>query len=153
MKSKLIGTVLALTLGAGYALNAMAQAKPKVMVEQRQAAMLLMAKYLGPMVGMAKGKAPFDAKVVKRNASYLTVLSQMPWDGFDASTSSEKSRAKSDIYVDTAKFKEHEEHLRHEIRQLVAAARGGNEGHIKQAIGAVGKACGSCHEDFRQKKE
>ncbi len=153
MKSKLIGTVLALTLGAGYSLNALSQSKPKVMVEQREAAMLLMAKYLGPMVGMARGKAPFDAKVVKRNASYLAVLSQMPWDGFDPSTSSEESHAKSEIYVDTAKFKEHQERLHREIRQLVAAANGGNEGHMKQAIGAVGKACGSCHDDFRKKKE
>ncbi len=97
MKKKVLFTGLALALGAGYALTAVSQAKPDVLVKQRQAAMTLQGKYLGPLVGMLKG-APYDADVVARNAAYLDVLTQMPWDGFAESTKGIKSaRAAGDL--------------------------------------------------------
>ena len=36
--------------------------------------------------------------------------------------------------------------------QLASAAKGGDEGAIKAAIGDVGKSCGGCHDNFRQKQ-
>ena len=58
------------------------------LVKQRQAGMTLIAKYFGPLGGMAAGRVPYDAAVVTRNAGYLEVLAHTPWDGFAASTSS-----------------------------------------------------------------
>ncbi len=92
MKRKVLYTSLAVALGAGYALTAFSQVKPDVLVKQRQAVMTLQGKYFGPLVGMVKG-APYNAEVVARNAAYLEVLGQMPWDGFAESTKGEKSRA------------------------------------------------------------
>jgi cytochrome c556 len=31
-------------------------------------------------------------------------------------------------------------------------SQSGDEGAVKAQIGAVGKACGACHNDFRQKQ-
>jgi len=31
-------------------------------------------------------------------------------------------------------------------------SKGGDEGAVKAQIGAVGKACGNCHENFREKQ-
>jgi cytochrome c556 len=31
-------------------------------------------------------------------------------------------------------------------------SNGGDEAAVKAQIGAVGKACGGCHDDFRQKQ-
>src|SRR6185295_17568882 len=95
---------LALCAGAGYAPSVLAQAKPDVLVKQRQAAMTLQGKYFGPLAAMASGKAPYDATVAARNAAYLDALIKMPWDGFQASTKDEKSRALPAIYDDAAKF-------------------------------------------------
>lgn len=142
---------VSVALGAGVALAALAQAKPEVLVKQRQAAMTLQGKYFAPLGAMAQGKAPFDAAVVARNAGYLEALSKMPWDGFAPNTASAKSNALPTVFKDTAKFKEAQERLQSEVAKLAAAAKGGDEGAIKQAIGAVGKACAGCHEDFRQK--
>ena len=89
MNKKLLAVGVALALG--YAAGASAQAKPDVLVKQRQAGMTLIAKYFGPLGGMAAGRVPFNATLVARNAGYLEVLSQLPWDGFDASTSGEKA--------------------------------------------------------------
>lgn len=152
MRKMLLAASLATALGAGYTLNAFAQVKPETLVKQRQSAMTLVGKYWGPLGGMAAGRVPFDANIVARNAGYLEVLSKLPWDGFDASTQNQKSAALPEIWKDAAKFKAAQDALQTEIGKLAAAAKGGNEGAIKTALGDTGKTCGGCHNTFRQKQ-
>lgn len=151
MKFKhVIVALSAISLSAGASL-ALAQAKPEVLVKQRQAAMTLQGKYFGPLAAMAQGKAPFDATLVARNAGYLEALSHMPWDGFDANTKDVKSATLPAAYSDAAKFKLAAENLQAAAGKLVAASKGKDEVATKAAIGGVGKTCGGCHDDFRQK--
>jgi cytochrome c556 len=152
MNKRFFSIGLALTLGAGYSLTAFAQAKPETLVKQRQAAMTLQGKYWGPLGGMAQGKVPYDASVVARNAGYLDALSHMPWDGFNASTKDVKSQALPAVYTDAAKFKEAGDRLQSEVSKLVAVTKSGDEAAVKAQLGAVGKACGGCHESFREKQ-
>jgi cytochrome c556 len=152
MKRKLVVAALAVVAAAGLMLEAAAQVKPEILVKQRQAAMTLQGKYFGPLGGMAQGKVPYNADVVRRNAAYLEVLTKLPWDGFDPSTRNEKSAALPAVFTDTAKFKEASERLQNEVAKLVAVSKSGDEGAVKAQIGAVGKACGSCHESFREKR-
>jgi cytochrome c556 len=151
MKKKLISACIALAFGAGagYATMVMAQAKPEQLVKQRQAAMTLISKYFGPLGAMAKGKAPYDAEVAARNAGYLVALSQMPWDGFHASTKGVESKALPAVFENEAKFKEGQERLQGAVKKLAGAAK--DESAFKGAAGEVAKACGACHNDFRQK--
>jgi len=153
MKTKLLYSCLALALGAGagYATNVLAQAKPDVLVKQRQAVMTLQGKYFGPLGAMAQGKAPYNAGVVQRNAGFLDNLSRMSWDGFDPSTKGEKSRALPAVFDSKAKFDEIGSQLESELSKLVAVSRKGDEAAVKAQIGAVGKVCGACHNDFRSK--
>ena len=152
MNKRLFAAVLALALGAGYTLGAVAQVKPETMVKQRQSAMTLIGKYWGPLGGMAQGKLPYDANIVARNAGYLDALSKMPWDGFDPSTQGEKTAALPEIWKDGAKFKAAQEFLQGNIAKLVSTTKGGDEGAVKAALGDVGKSCGGCHNNFRQKQ-
>lgn len=151
MNKMFISAGLALALGAGYSLTAFSQAKPEVLVKQRQAAMTLQGKYFGPLSAMAQDKAPFKADVVAYNASLLDALSRMPWDGFDASTKDVKSATLPAAFTDTAKFKEAQDQLQSAVGKLVAASKGSDAAATKAAIGAVGKTCGGCHDNFRQK--
>lgn len=151
MKKTVVAAAAAIVLGAAAG-AALAQAKPEVLVKQRQAAMTLIAKYFGPLGGMAQGKVPFNAQLVQRNADYLAALSQMPWDGFDPSTASEKSRAKPELFKETQKFKELVDRFQGEVKKLQTAAKSGDEGAIKAQIGAVGKTCGACHDAYREKQ-
>jgi cytochrome c556 len=150
MSRKSVAAALALALGAVIAQGAYAQAKPEVLVKQRQAVMTLQFKYFGPMFGMAQGRVPFNAQVVQRNAGFLDNLTRMSWDGFDASTRGVKSRALPAVFDNSAKFKQYASQLENETAKLVAVSKGGNEAAIKAQIGAVGKVCGSCHDDFRE---
>ena len=152
MKKMLFPLGLALTLGAGYSLSAFAQAKPEVLVKQRQSAMTLQGKYFGPLAGMAQGKAPYNADVVKRNAGYLNVLDKMPWDGFSPETKNEKSAALPAVWNEPDKFKAAADRLNSEVAKLVEVSQRGDEAAVKAQIGAVGKSCGGCHETFREKR-
>ena len=143
------GVVIALGAMGGAAL---AQVKPDVLVKQRQSAMTLIGKYFGPLGGMAQGRVPFDAKLVQRNADYLNALAQMPWDGFDPSTKNEKSRALPAIWEQPEKVKDAAQRLQSEVGKLQSVAKGGDESAIKAQIGAVGKACANCHDNFREKQ-
>jgi cytochrome c556 len=151
VKRTAVGAALVIALGA-VAGVALAQVKPDVLVKQRQSAMTLIGKYFGPLGGMAQGKVPFDAKIVQRNADYLAALSQMPWDGFDPSTKSEKSRALPAVFEQSDKFKDAGQRMQSEVQKLQQVAKGGDENAIKSQIAAVGKACANCHDDFRQKQ-
>ena len=154
MNKKLMLAGFAVALGAGYTLTAFSQVKPEILVKQRQAAMTLQGKYYGPMAGMAQGKIPYNGDIVARNAGYLEVLSKMPWDGFAESTKdvTVKTAALPAIWSEPAKFKDAQDNLQKQVQALVAVSRGGDEAAQKAAIGAVGKACGACHQNFREKQ-
>jgi cytochrome c556 len=135
-----------------FTLDALAQAKPELLVKQRQAAMTLQGKYFGPMFGMAQGKVPYNAGVVQRNAGFLEALSKMPWDGFDPNTKGEKSAALPAIWEKPAEFKQAAERFESEAAKLASVTKSGDEAAVKAQIGAVGKACGGCHDNFREKR-
>ena len=151
MRTKLLAAMISVGALAGVSLEAMAQAKPDVLVKQRQAAMTLQGKYLGPIGGMLKGNIPYNADVVALNATFLENLARMPWDGFDASTKGEKSKTKAEAFTDTAKFKAAADTLEAETAKLGAAARAKNEAGVRASFGGVAKACGACHDAYREK--
>jgi cytochrome c556 len=152
MKRSGLAALVAVALGvAGGA--ALAQVKPELLVKQRQSVMTLQGKYFGPLAAMAQGKAPYNADIVKRNAGYLDNLTRMPWDTFDPSTKDVKgSNALPAIWEQPDKFKEAASRLENEAHKLYEVSQSGDEGAVKAQIGAVGKACGGCHESFRQKQ-
>ena len=143
MNKRLLLAGLALALGAGVAQTALAQVKPEILVKQRQAAMTLQGKYFGPLAGMAQGKIPFNADTVAMNAALLDALSRMPWDGFTPASkeATVKTAALPAIWAEPQKFQQAQENFHKAIAALVAVSRGGD------------KACGGCHQDFREKQQ
>jgi len=152
MRIRRIAVGVAAALGAAVAVQAVAQVKPEILVKQRQAAMTLIGKYFGPLGAMVKGTAPYNAAVVQRNAGYLEVLAQMPWDGFHESTKGEKSAALPAVWEKAAEFKQAQERMQGEIAKLVQVAKGGDEAAVKNQIAAVARTCGGCHDNFREKR-
>src|SRR3954470_20225787 len=131
MKRKLVAVSLFMAVGAAFTLDAAAQAKPETLVKQRQAAMTLQGKYMGPMGGMAQGKVPYDAKIVQRNAAYLEALSKMAWDGFDPNTKGEKSAALPAIWEKPGEFKQAAEKFEAEAAKLAQVSKSGDEAAVK----------------------
>lgn len=145
--------IIAVALTAGIAFTVSADVKPEILVKQRRAGMILIGKYFGPLVAMAKDKIPFNAEIAARNASYLEVLSKMPWDGFQEVTANEKSETLPVVYKDTAKFKSGADDLQKAMVKLVDATKSKNAAAVKSEIDNVDKICGWCHDKFREKKD
>ncbi len=150
MKIRLLAVSLAVSLG--FALDAAAQAKPETLVKQRQAAMTLIAKYFGPLGGMAQGRVPYNQQVVQRNAAILDVLKDTPWDGFHESTKGVQSAALPAVWEKSGEVKQAIERFTGEVGKLAQVIKSGDEAAVKAQIGAVGKTCGGCHDNFREKK-
>ena len=144
--------VLSVAMLASASAGAFAQAKPETLVKQRQAVMTLQLKYFVPLFGMAQGKVPYNQQAAQRNAGFLDNLSRMPWDGFEPSTKDVKSRALPAIWEQNDKFKAAAAKLENETAKLYQLTRSGDEAAVKAQIRAVNDACGSCHDDFRQKQ-
>ena len=100
---------------------------------------------------MCSSDLPYNADIVARNAGFVETLSKMPWDGFDPSTSGEKSKTKPEAYKEMDKFKAAASNFETEAAKLAAAARAKDEGAVKMAFGAVAKTCGACHDAYREK--
>jgi cytochrome c556 len=142
--------VLALA-GATVALPAAAQfQKPEDAIKYRKAAFTVMAAHFGRVAGMAAGKIPFDAAAAASNADTATTMSKLPFAGFIDGTSAGETKAKPEIWTDRAKFDAAAGKMQEEMAKLNVAAKSGNLDAIKAGVGATGKACKACHDDFRK---
>ena len=123
--------------------------KPEDAVRYRKAGFTLMAAHFGRIGAMVNGKAPFDAAAAASNAQVVEQVGTLPWAGFVAG-SEEGSKAKSDVWTNSAKFKEAADKFRAESVKLTAAAKTGNQDQIKAAFGATAATCKGCHETFKK---
>jgi cytochrome c556 len=153
MHKKLLGACLALTLGAGagYALNAMAQAKPEDVIKYRKAVMTVQSWNMRPMAAMVKGQQPYDAQLFAWYAGVVQQTSHMLPDAFQAGSDKGDTKARPEIWSQAAKFKAQLDRFAADTSKLVAAARGGNLDAVKGPFGEVAKNCGGCHKQFRMK--
>lgn len=143
----LVLTAAAVTL----ALPAQAQfAKPEDAIKYRKSVMTLQGAHFGRIAAMAAGRVPFDAAVAAENAAIFETVTRLPLAGFIPGSDKGETRAKPEIWTDTAKFKTVGDKLNADAIKLTAAIKGGNMDAIKSAVGAVGGDCKSCHDDFRK---
>lgn len=139
---------------ATLALPGLAQAQDmNPNVHARQAFMDVMAYNLGQIGGMAQGRAPYDAAVAQAAATSLYHLSQvdiahMFAAGTDNATV-QGTRALPAIWSDMAGFEGRIAALRSATEAMMNAA-GTDLASLQGAMGALGGACGGCHQTYRQ---
>lgn len=126
-------------------------AKPEDAIKYRQSALSVMGTHFGRLGAMANGRVPFDAKVAAENADIVAEMAKLPWAAFGAGTDKGgNTRAKPEIWTDTAKFKESSDKLVAESTKLAAAAKTGNLDSLKTAFTATAGTCKACHDAFRK---
>jgi len=127
--------------------------KPEDEIRYRQSVMNVIGRAVGPMGAMAQGKAPFNAAVVQKNSALVESLIGLPFNSFGPGTDKgAPTKADPKVWSESAKFKQAAEGAQKAVANLAAAAKGGEEAKFKAAFGEVGKACKSCHDDFRTKE-
>ena len=126
-------------------------AKPEDAIKYRKSALTVTAAHFGRLGAMASGKAPFDAKVASENADIVASMSKLPWAAFGEGTDVGETKAKPEIWKQSAKFKEDSDKFQAEAAKLAAAAKTGKEDVFKAAFTATAGTCKTCHDDFRSK--
>jgi cytochrome c556 len=124
-------------------------AKPEDAVKYRQSVMFVMAQHFGRIGAMANGRAPYDAAAATANAEIVEEMSRLPWPGFAANTDKLSQKAKSEIFTEQAKFKEHGDKMQAEVSKLLAATKTNNLDNVKAAFGNAAGTCKGCHDNYR----
>lgn len=139
-------------VAAALAAPASAQfAKTEDAIKYRQSALFVMGQHFGRIGAMANGRVPYDAKAAVANAEVVAAIAKLPWAGFGAGTEQGRdTRAKPEIWLEPAKFKEHQDKLQAEAPKLLAAAKTNSLDNLKTAFGAAARACKGCHDEFRK---
>jgi cytochrome c556 len=121
-------------------------------VKTRQGLFDVQAFAFGPVGSMLRD-APFDAAVAQKEAARLQVTSAMITEVFQLDTRKfhVTTKARENIWTQQADFSTRANDLQAAAKELEAAAKKGDKTVTLAAATAVGKACKSCHDDFRDK--
>jgi len=142
------GTVLAGIVAITYA----QEIKPDRAIKYRQGALTVMGWHFGVLGAMAKGERPYNKDEAIKRASIVSEVSKLPWEGFiPGSDQGAPTKAKPEIWKEPGKFKDLQDKLIEETGKLATVAKNGDEAALKTQVGATGKACSNCHDDFRNK--
>jgi cytochrome c556 len=144
-------STIATLLAIACAMPAQAQfAKPEDAIKYRKASFNVMAAHFGRLGAMANGRVPYDAKAALDNAEVVAVMAKLPWAAFGEGTDKGDTRAKPEIWKESAKYKDAADKMQAEIVKLNTAAKAGNIDALKVAFGPAAASCKACHDAFRK---
>jgi cytochrome c556 len=119
----------------------------------RQGLFKVQAFVFGPVGGMLRG-APFDAAVAQKAGARIQITAGLIPELFATDThtfAGTPTKAREGIWTNKSDFDAKANDLVKAATDLEAAAKSGDEAATKKAAQAVGKACGACHDQFRDK--
>lgn len=143
------------TIGGAIALTAMTalsvSADDKAAIKYRQAVMKAVGGHMGGSVAIIKGQVPYGDDLVA-HATGLSDMANVAANAFKQKTDGGKTRAKPNIWEDSADFNQKIEDFKKAAADFLAAAKSGGPSAAGAKLGAVGDACKGCHKKFRAKK-
>jgi cytochrome c556 len=149
-------TVLAIITLAGLALSPLAVSHfddKEVPQSYRQSWFAMLAFNFGPMVSMVKGEMPWQEMQMAGYADQLAALTTVDvMRGFPEGSDKGTTRAKPEIWQNKADFEKKMDDLKKAVAMLQAVAEQGTDRKaIAAQVGATGKACKACHDDYKSK--
>ncbi|PLW83178.1 cytochrome C [Kineobactrum sediminis] len=118
----------------------------------RQSYFALLASNFGPMGAMVKGEMPWNQEQLEGFASdFQAVTSLNIMRGFPEGSERGTTRAEPAIWENKEDFREKFGDLKAAADDLTAAVMSGEKDAIAQQVGAVGKTCKACHDEYKSK--
>ncbi len=154
MKLGIMAALAAAILVAGAPQIVLAQSAGDV-IKERRALMKNNSKtnkIVGAFVKKGKGSAADVAAAGRRLASNAGKITALFVKGTSLKDGVGETRAKPAIWVNRAAFEAAAGKLKAAGENLARVAATGDKAAIKVAAGGIGKACGSCHKQFRGPK-
>lgn len=155
MSKSLRHYVLATAATAGLLLSPLATSHfddKEIPQSYRQSWFALVAANFGPMAAMVKGEMPWDERQMAGYADQLAALTTLDvMRGFPDGSDKGTTRAKPEIWENKPDFEKKLGDLRSAVDELQQAANGDDRKAIAMQVGATGKACKTCHDDYKSK--
>ena len=125
-------------------------------IKARQGEMQIRSFNAGPLFGMAKGKIDYNAEMANKLAGNLKLMLDLDmsrvWPkGSDNENYAGKTTALPDIWTTYPEIADYGKKYVMAVNELAAAAGNGQD-ELKSKIGALGKSCKGCHDEFREKE-
>ena len=144
-------------IGLSFIMPAFAAKDPNLnLIKARQGEMQLKSFNAGPLFGMAKGKIEYNAELASMLANNLLLQTKLDigraWaKGTDNETYFGETDARPEIWTTYPKIAEKGKAYVKAVTELAAVAGNGLDA-LKSKVGALGKGCKGCHDDFREKE-
>ncbi len=152
-------TCTAVVLASGLTVAFAADGPFTKEIKARQGLMQVAGFNLGVLAAMAKGKRDYDAKIAAGAARNVHMAAMMDdsllWPKGSDLTNKEltiKTAAKTEAWTTYPEVVDKHKAWTEAAAKLADVAGNGLDA-LKPAVGAVGKSCKGCHDDFRQKKK
>ena len=113
----------------------------------REGNMAVIEWNMGILGAMAKGVMPYDKQQAERAAQHILSASDLVKDGYIKDSYGKSDDKVKSIDAKRAEFDKYADKFVEEAKVLVAGA--GDEAKLKAQMGAVGKTCKTCHDQFR----
>jgi len=154
---KILTQCCLLLIGLSFALPGMAAKDPKMnAIKARQGEMQLRAFNAGPLFAMVKGKIEYNAELASKLAGNLKLMLDLDngraWaKGSDNDAYPGKTTSLPKIWTTYPEISEYGKKYAAAVKDLAAVAGTGADA-LKSKMGALGKSCKGCHDEFREKK-
>jgi cytochrome c556 len=118
----------------------------------RQSIMTIVGANMGPLADMAKGTVEWDAAAVARYSADLAAAANLDIiRGFPAGSGTRQTRAKAGIWNNIDDFRKRLDEFGAAAGELAQVAAGGERKPTMEALGALGKSCKGCHDEYKSK--
>ncbi len=144
-----------LLVGMTLAVPGFAAKDPNLkLIKARQGEMQLRAYAVGPLFAMAKGKIEYNAEMASKLANNLKLQLSLDlggtWkQGTGNDNYSGKTTALPKIWTTYPEIADYGKKYAKAVNELAAVAGDGRDA-LKAKMGAVGKGCKGCHDEFRE---
>ena len=119
----------------------------------RQSWFAMVAMNFGPMASSVKGEIPWNQEMMQGWANDLATLTTLNiMRGFGDGSDKGTTRAKPEIWENKADFESKMNDLKTAAAALQKTTTGGDREAITADVGAVGKACKACHDEYNSKE-
>ena len=119
----------------------------------RQSWFAMVAMNFGPMASSVKGEIPWNQEMMQGWANDLATLTTLNiMRGFGDGSDKGTTRAKPEIWENKADFESKMNDLKTAAAALQKTTTGGDREAIAADVGALGKACKACHDEYKSKE-
>lgn len=145
MKQFVCGLAIAATLALGVT-AVLAQQNP---IDARKAMMKANGREAGVVTRMVRGTDPYDAAKVTAAFAVFADTAAKYASLFPDNSKEGDTRATPAVWTEKAKFEAELAKFGKDVADGKAKATANLDG-LKEAMGPIGRDCGSCHETFRK---